>query len=510
MSNKFGPWVTPINAGMNPQLSSFWKRRLRMLVSASQTSSMLSRRNLIWLGVAAILMIVLPTLRFASAVDESAKGTEQNDNLSKVPDPKSSADASHIWGVILDKNKQPISDADVRIYEVNFQRQTETLVHKTMSDDEGKFRLKLPAEKKSCHLTVCKRGFASRVIGPYDPLPSEFSELILSEPKTLRGRVFGPEGQPIAGAVVWTPSLKEPVDGIESAKTDANGDYEIPDLAAWKDDGMPVFQGTDTPEQIAELKARAIPGTNKRLLRVWHPDYGTQLAGYSQIPDVVNVSFKKPSIVIGHVIDQATGKPIGGLLVCLEWLKIGKWEGRTITDESGKFRLLLQGEGEGKIYFKREKWKSPERTVDTVSGATFDLSKIKVDPSIAQKPSEQSSDSIQGKKSEKNSPAAEAAQLAYKATVESYETGRSDIEAVYRWSCRWMQAERADRGVLAIQSHLERMQSFADKIKSLNDVGAVGGDAANLAAVRYYVVEAKEMVEEAKKSPPDSSKTWTP
>jgi hypothetical protein len=121
-------------------------------------------------------------------------------------------------------------------------------------------------------------------------------------------------------------------------------------------------------------------------------------------------------------------------------------------------------------------------------------------PAQEQKPSEQSTDSPQDKKQKKNSPAAEAAQLAYEATVQSYETGRSDIEAVYRWSCRWMQAERADRGVLAIQSHLDRMQSFADKIKSLNDAGAPGGEAANLTAVRYYVVEAKEMVEEAKRA----------
>jgi hypothetical protein len=76
----------------------------------------------------------------------------------------------------------------------------------------------------------------------------------------------------------------------------------------------------------------------------------------------------------------------------------------------------------------------------------------------------------------------------------SYESGQTDIEAVYRWSCRWMQAERAERGVAAIQSHLDRMRKFSEKIKGLYDVGAVGGEAANLAAVRYFVVEAKEMV----------------
>jgi Tol biopolymer transport system component len=77
MANPYGPWATLIDVGGNPQLSAFWRRRLTMLVPASQTSPTLSRRNLLWLGAAGALSTVLPTIRAASAVTDEDKPAEQ-------------------------------------------------------------------------------------------------------------------------------------------------------------------------------------------------------------------------------------------------------------------------------------------------------------------------------------------------------------------------------------------------------------------------------------------------
>ncbi len=74
MSNKYGPWATPIDVGPNPQLSAFWRRRMKMLVSAGKTNPMLSRCNLFWLIAAGMLMCVLPTLR------SDAAGAKKTDN----------------------------------------------------------------------------------------------------------------------------------------------------------------------------------------------------------------------------------------------------------------------------------------------------------------------------------------------------------------------------------------------------------------------------------------------
>lgn len=73
MANQYGPWATSIDAGGNPQLSSFWRRRLTMLAPVSQTSPVLSRRNLLWLGAAGALTGVLPTLRSAPVVAQEKK-----------------------------------------------------------------------------------------------------------------------------------------------------------------------------------------------------------------------------------------------------------------------------------------------------------------------------------------------------------------------------------------------------------------------------------------------------
>jgi hypothetical protein len=84
MSNKYGPWATSIDVGMNPQLSAFWKRRMRMLVPASQTSPMLSRGNLLWLGLALVLITSLPTLFFTSASAGEKKTDDETQSLIKT------------------------------------------------------------------------------------------------------------------------------------------------------------------------------------------------------------------------------------------------------------------------------------------------------------------------------------------------------------------------------------------------------------------------------------------
>ena len=91
----------------------------------------------------------------------------------------------------------------------------------------------------------------------------------------------------------------------------------------------------------------------------------------------------------------------------------------------------------------------------------------------------------------------------------AYDTGGGDIESLYRWSNRWMQAEQAERGDAAIQSHLDRMQALCNRVTALYQTGASGGEATNFTAARYYVVEAREMLKQAK-NPRNSPKGTRP
>jgi hypothetical protein len=73
MANQYGPWATLIDVGGSPQLSAFWKRRLTMLVPASRTSPVLSRRNRSFLAAAGILACILPTVFFTPAAAQEKK-----------------------------------------------------------------------------------------------------------------------------------------------------------------------------------------------------------------------------------------------------------------------------------------------------------------------------------------------------------------------------------------------------------------------------------------------------
>ena len=85
MAKQYGPWATMIDLGGSPQLSTFWRRRLTMLAFASQTSFSLSRRNLLWLGAAALLLMALPTVHFAAAGEDGKTGESNAPSTAKEP-----------------------------------------------------------------------------------------------------------------------------------------------------------------------------------------------------------------------------------------------------------------------------------------------------------------------------------------------------------------------------------------------------------------------------------------
>jgi hypothetical protein len=111
-NNTFGPWATPINAGMNPQLSSFWKRRLKMLAPTSHTSPAIGRRNLLWLCALGALMIVLPTFRTAPAADDGGgAGAAKIDKVTvavRRVTIQGKSDESHDLVVRINRQEKPL------------------------------------------------------------------------------------------------------------------------------------------------------------------------------------------------------------------------------------------------------------------------------------------------------------------------------------------------------------------------------------------------------------------
>jgi len=101
----------------------------------------------------------------------------------------------------------------------------------------------------------------------------------------------------------------------------------------------------------------------------------------------------------------------------------------------------------------------------------------------------------------------EAAKKAYEAKAAAYESGlTNDVEALYSWSRRWMEAElhsaaKEDDRIAAYTAHLDRMKPLAEKIAVRMQAGARGGTPDNQDAANYFVAEAKTWVRNSKADP---------
>ncbi len=101
MSDTYGPWATALDVGSAPRLSTFWKRRLAMLQSASQSRRSLTRRSTLWLVGVGILACMLPTFHVFSAAP---------------PDDKAQSEEAEKEGVLAggEKQESPAADAPAR------------------------------------------------------------------------------------------------------------------------------------------------------------------------------------------------------------------------------------------------------------------------------------------------------------------------------------------------------------------------------------------------------------
>ncbi len=251
-----------------------------------------------------------------------------------------------IAGVCTDEDARPFAGVQVMLYREDGATRKAERLQTIVSGANGKFEFPgLPAlprvkDNRSWYsLVLTKPGYASLVhiysmVHTYDDKNLDAPLNISFRPAaTLRGRVTDSSGKPVAGARVWGSALYYgPVDGVCSTLTDAEGHYEIKDMAKW-------------PENAREPK----PGPNGGFMvisgcyfDVSHPDYAHTRPMYKNMPDTVDVVLVKGGAIAGDVVDQVTNKPASGVLVLTqrtgEMKEIGG-EPRVRTDINGKYRL---------------------------------------------------------------------------------------------------------------------------------------------------------------------------
>jgi protocatechuate 3,4-dioxygenase beta subunit len=253
-------------------------------------------------------------------------------------------------GVCQDEKSKPLASVQVTIYRQDLAGSNPESLGSLITLDDGRFRFAdlapIPASSGNWIYVVAftKKGRGSIVLPFFD---SSFGDGALRTPcevnlrpaATLDGRVTDSDGKPIAGARVWAHGAYGPLEGIKTARTDADGRFAISDMSA-----------TD-PEK---LKPRDVGNGIQQVFGhsyfdVLHPDYAHERPTYRSIPATVDVTLKPGGIIEGRVIDEVTGRPAIGAKVCMQGTNQGGppgggWQ-QVRTDSNGKYQLtsLLPG-----------------------------------------------------------------------------------------------------------------------------------------------------------------------
>ncbi len=310
-------------------------RRIRMIANYRKPTA-----AGVVLGSVLLLLMVVLGLTDARAPGTAATGAEAS------PEPRAAVGTTTpdktliLTGICQDEDGHALKGIKVVLYRVDYNHRKKERTREGTSDADGRFRFTdlppLPREGERAGwfyaLVVTAKGRASTIRWVQNEKSAADITIAMPPGATLRGRVTDQNGKPIAGAVVWVQGLlSDPLEGVMSARTDAEGRYAIVDLRAW--DAAKV-----KPTDLGNGKAMTI---SECFFWVRHPDYAQERPSYRCIPDTINVTLQPAGIIEGRVLDQVTGKPAAGVMVSMQATndnRGGGW-GQTRTDPNGTYRL---------------------------------------------------------------------------------------------------------------------------------------------------------------------------
>ncbi len=310
-------------------------RRIRMIVNYRKPTA-----AGVVLGSVLLLLIAVLGLTDAQAPDTAATNAEAS------PEPRAAAEATTpdktltLAGICQDEDGHALNGIKVVLYRVEYAGQKKKPIREGTSDADGRFRFAdlapLPQEDEWAAwfyaLVVTAKGRASTIRWFQNEKSAADITIAMPPAATLQGRVTDQNGKPIAGAMVWVQGLlSDPLEGVMSARSDAEGHYAIRDLRAW--DAAKV-----KPTDLGNGKAMMI---SECFFYVRHPDYAQERPSYRRIPDTINVTLQPAGVIEGRVLDQVTGKPAAGAMVCMQEThdnRGGGWS-QTRTDPNGMYRL---------------------------------------------------------------------------------------------------------------------------------------------------------------------------
>ena len=247
--------------------------------------------------------------------------------VGQTDEPTNDKNATELSGECYDSQGDPISAVTIGLYQSSDYIAPLRLHAEAKTDEEGKFHFsnldfQFNQYGQSQYTIVARiDGYASSVQTVSEQqIANPISFRLTEKPGTLVGVITGPDGKPVANALVHVPYPRtvKPLDEIWSGRTDGTGKFRIADLTPWK------------------------PGNKNvtRNLLVTHPDFATTYLPYQSVPQVLKLQLSEPAVITGHVIDDVSGKPLPNVIVSAQGVAESGW-GQVRTDDQGRYKLLM-------------------------------------------------------------------------------------------------------------------------------------------------------------------------
>jgi beta-lactamase regulating signal transducer with metallopeptidase domain/5-hydroxyisourate hydrolase-like protein (transthyretin family) len=326
-------------------------------------------------AMGALLLLALAALGLTDTAAQAPNKTITNQAPASVKEPEGRA--LTIAAVCQDEEGKPLSGVQVVLYRRDPQKLAMERLRSEAAGDDGRIQFaglaspptEVDGSGWSYIVAVAKPGKGSVI--QYLTPASVKNPLVFKLPAaaTLQGRVTDASGKPVVGARVWACCpYNEPIDGVCSTQTDADGRYAITDMAPDE------FK----PKQSADGKTAIwISGC---YFEVVHPNYAHIRPMYHHMPDTVDVVLPLEGIIDGKVVDQVSGKPAADVLVYIHGTDSVEGGGyqKTRTDLNGKYRLssLLAG--------KYNLWaEAPDRACTALDSFAVESGKTQTAPDLS-------------------------------------------------------------------------------------------------------------------------------
>lgn len=330
-----------------------------------------------------LLLLVLTAVGLTdAAVGLSPAAGPTNDPPSSPGAPTMNGESAKtitLSGVCEDEGGKPLAGVRVALYREDPLTSKVTQLQAVETGTDGRFEFRdlpplPPVEGRpdwAYAVAATKSGHGSRVQSVYGGIEKVSLKFGLWPAGPLKGRVTDPAGKPVAGAWVWGPGLLAgPLDGIGSARTDADGRYEIRDMTAW---------------DAAKVKPRPVGNgafmtVSECFFDVRHPDYGHERPKYRRVPDTIDVVLRPAGVVTGRVVDRVTGKPAAGVVVSTQGTNANQTPGfhqaRTAAD--GTYRLPSLTAGAYNLWAE-----APDRACAALDSLAVEAGKTLAAPDLA-------------------------------------------------------------------------------------------------------------------------------